>query len=212
MNWNKIAAYAILALACLVSTPLQAQVNQQPDSLRFDPETGLPVKAEPEAPAQPQFDPETGELIPPEPVETAAAAVGAPPAFSETALRTMALKNAARNHNTAAWGVGGGLLGCGGMLAGAMGGLIVADEIAGSLEDLVYGLGMGAVVGGVLTAELLARSPTSVSLPAELAGATPQLREQYRQLYRAAARKLKRRSIYGGVAGCAAAAFVLLIL
>ncbi len=227
MNWIKSSAFVILALAWLWSTTLQGQVNQSPDSLRFDPETGLPVKAEPEAPAQPQFDPETGELIPPEsaepelaepePAKIEAAAEGGPSLFTEAVLRTMALKNAARNHNTAAWGIGGGLLGCGGMYACAIGVGIVVYVIAGRLSyesvflgsKMPYGIGMGAVVGGVLTAELLARSPTSVSLPAELAGATPQLREQYRQLYRAEARKLKRKSIYGGIAGLAGGILIL---
>jgi len=57
---NKISPYAILVLAWLVLTTLQAQEVQQADTLRFDPETGLPIKAAPIAPAQPRFDPETG--------------------------------------------------------------------------------------------------------------------------------------------------------
>jgi len=80
LNWIQSSAFVILPLAWLWSTTLQAQVNQSPDSLRFDPvtglpveeetepdttlqfdpETGLPMEAEPEAPAPPQFDPETG--------------------------------------------------------------------------------------------------------------------------------------------------------
>ena len=60
MYWNRSSVYVILSLAWLWSTMLQAQVNQQPDSLRFDPVTGLPIKAAPIAPAQPQFDPATG--------------------------------------------------------------------------------------------------------------------------------------------------------
>jgi len=37
LNWIKITAYAILALAWLWSTTLKAPMNQQPDILRFDP-------------------------------------------------------------------------------------------------------------------------------------------------------------------------------
>ncbi len=190
------------------------------------PEEPQPIEAEPEAPAQPRFDPATGELIPPEPTEPElaepepakieAAAVGAPPLFTKAVLRTMAQNNAKMNHNTARWGVGGGCLGCGGMYACAIGVGIVVYVIAGRLSyesvffgKMPYGIGMSAVAGGLLTAELLAKSPTSVSLPAELAGATPQLREQYRQLYRAEARKLKRKSIYGGIAGLAGGILIL---
>jgi len=75
LNWkNKITAYAILALAWLVLTRLQAQVNQPPDSLRFDPETGLTVEEETEPDTTLQFESETGELVPPEPTETKTAA------------------------------------------------------------------------------------------------------------------------------------------
>ena len=162
------------------------------------PEEPQPIEAEPEAPAQPRFDPATGELIPPEPAET------------EAVLRTMALKNAARNHNAAAWRIRGGCIGCGGMYLGGIGGGFVVGAITGySFGGQLFGAGMGAVVGGLLTAELLARPPTSVSLPAELAGATPQLREKYRQLYLAEARKLRRKSIYGGIAGVAGGLLIL---
>ncbi len=244
MNWIKITAYAILALPWLWSTTLQAQVNQSPDSLRFDPvtglpveeetepdttlqfdpetglplvkapdtiaipqfdpKTGLPVKAEPEAPAQPQFDPEAGELIPPEPAEIGAG----PPLFTEAALRTMALKNAARNHNTAAWGVRGACLGCGGMYLGAMFGETVASNGKRGFID-------GAFVGAILMPAGLLRAASvnniAVPIPEELESADPELREQYRQLYQAETRRLKRKSIYMGAVVFTAAPIVLLL-
>ncbi len=189
-------------------------------TLPVEPEPAEPPPAVPE-PMEPQpmeVGPEVELPTPqpapgPEPAEIEVSAAGGPPVFTEAALMTMALKNAARNHNTAGWGIGGGLLGCGGMLAGAIGGVIMADAITYSFVGSLFGFGIGAVGGGVLTAELLVRFPTSVPLTAELAGATPQQREKYRQLYRAEARKEKEESIYYGVGyGCAAAAFVGLFM
>ncbi|MBA7599380.1 hypothetical protein ES703_06412 [subsurface metagenome] len=171
-----------------------------PAQPQFDPETGLPAKAEPEAPAPPQFDPVTGELIPPEPARTKVTAKGTPPVFSETALMTLARNNAKRDHNTATWGIGGGLLGCGGMFAGSMAGAMVAEG---------FGFIIGAVVGGAAAAEGLASvAPAVIPIPEELESADPDLHEKYHQIYQAETHKLRRKSTYKGVigAGCAAAA------
>lgn len=202
------------------------QADQQPDILRFDPETGLPVeeetgldvtpqfdpetglpaKAKPEAPAPPQFDPETGELIPPEPERTEAAAAGGPPVFTEVTLMTMARNNAKTNHNAVAWGVGGGLLGCGGMFLGSMLGAIIAE---------FPGFVLGAAAGGVVSTEGFASTaPAIIPIPEKLELSDSQLHEKYRQLYQAETRKLRRKSTYCGVVsvGCAAAAAMFFLI
>ncbi|UCH63228.1 MAG: hypothetical protein JSU77_01900 [Fidelibacterota bacterium] len=163
---------------------------------RFDPETGLPIRAEPEAACRQRFDPETGELIPLEPAETEVAAIGRPPVFTETALRIMARNNAEKNHYSTAWGLGGGLLGCGGMVLGSIVGAIVAE---------FPGFIIGATAGGVTTTEVSASTPpTIVPVPEQLKSADPLVRHKYRQFYLAEIRKLRRKSIYSGMVGVAA--------
>ncbi len=128
----------------------------------------------------------------PEPAKTGVAAAGEPPVFTEAALRTMALKNAARNHNTAAWVVGGGCLGCGGMYLGAILGETIAE---------FPGFILGAMVGGVAAPVWRASNPDiEVPIPEELESADPELREKYHQLYRAEVRELRKRSVYRGAA------------
>ena len=169
-------------------------LTAEPKPAMPKPAVAKPVVSQPmEAKPEVQLPPRQPALVP-EPAEIEVFAAGTAPVFTEAVLRTMEVKNAARNHNALAWGIGGGLFGCGGMWAGAIGGSILAEAI--SYSGSFVGLIIGTVMGGVLTVELLAGLPTSVPLPAELAGATPQQREKYRELYRAAARKEKRESIY----------------
>ena len=269
---NKISPYALLVLAWLVLTTLQAQEVQQADTLRFDPETGEPLKPKPAL----KFDPETGlpvEAKPaeprpaeiaddekdkrppllsqdllvdseggeysgtlieitdthiyfqlpgrttpiqiplksvkrvtladgsiayeaePEPARIEVAAAGEPPVFTEAALRTMALKNAARDNSAAFWKRRGRDLGCGGMYLGAM----LGAEIAGSPGRFI-----GAGIGYFATAELIANAGTAlVPIPEELESADPELREKYHQLYLAEVRELRKRSFFRGVLSCA---------
>ncbi len=134
----------------------------------------------------------------PEPAKIEVAAAGTPPVFSETTLRIMAQNNAKRDHNTTAWGIGGGLLGCGGMYLGAMLGAMGVEGSGG----LRYILWAGA--GGLAAAEGLANTPDIVvPIPEQLKLPDPQVRNKYRQLYQAETRKLRRKSIYGGMVGCA---------
>ena len=130
----------------------------------------------------------------PEPAEIEVLATGTPPVFTRATLMTMARDNAVTNFGTPGWDVGGGLLGCGGLLLGSILGAIVAGG---------PGVIIGAVAGVVSTAEGLANQANSVvPIPEELESADAQLQEQYRQLYRAETRKLKRTSIYSGIGGC----------
>ena len=53
---SRMSLYAALALVCLGLNALQARAGQQPDTLRFDPQTGEPLGPKP----KPAFDPVTG--------------------------------------------------------------------------------------------------------------------------------------------------------
>ena len=132
---------------------------------------------------------------------------GTHPLFAETVLKSLAVKNAARNHNTAAWQVGGGLLGCGGMF---LGGILGANLLG--FPGFVIGTGVGAVG----TSEMIAASVTEVAMPVELEAATPELQEAYRQAYVSQTLELRRNSIYrgvwGGVVGVASAAGIGLLV
>ncbi|MFB0515271.1 MAG: hypothetical protein ACETWG_01555 [Candidatus Neomarinimicrobiota bacterium] len=82
---------------------------------------------------------------------------------------------------------------------------------AGLFENL-GGFIIGAGVGGVGVAEILASTATAIPMPPELEQANPQLREKYRQAYRDQTRVLRRKSIYNGMIGVACATGLGLLL
>jgi len=154
----------------------QIQGETEPDTtLQFDPETGLPAKAEPEAPAQPQFDPETGELTPPEPaepepvrIEVAAGEVG----FEATLENVIATAEAeaVRSHNAAQHRV----LGAGGCLFTPITFLYVESGASSGFDK-----------------------NSASSAAAYYRGLSPELQFVYEQAYKNKEKDLRRRSVYG---------------
>lgn len=210
MNWNKITAYAILTLAWLWSTTLQAQVNQQPDTLRFDPvtglpikaapiapaqprfdpETGLPAKAEPEVPAQPQFDPETGKLTPPPtPVKgrLAAGEIGLEPTL-ENVIAT-AEAEAVRSHNKG------------------------QNSCIGAAGCLFSWIGLPITTLYVESGASSGFDKNSASSDAAYyRGLSPERQFVYEQVYQNKVKSLRRRSVYGTQLLILGAFFVMIFL
>ncbi len=163
---------------------------------KVDPATGLmsTLATQSSRPARPEprRTAPAPQLPPPQPASPVA------PVTSRTqvtgggsVLLTMARANAREDHDSAYWRLRGGLLTAGGTWFGSL----IGIGIGGG-----GGFLMGAGLGAVGTAEILARANSrEVPIPVELESVSPRQQEQYRQLYQAETRQLRKQSIYSGL-------------
>lgn len=163
-------------------------VEQEPAS-EIDPETGLPIVPEKEVPETVRIDPLTGQLITtiePEPEK-------ARPRLSAAQIEALAKTEARRNHKGARWAFGGGLVEAGGIIGGGILGAMVTESFLGFL--------VGAGGGGFLMVNGLTKDETDVPVPPQLAGASVEQLNTYRQAYTKETKHLRMRSIVGGALG-----------
>ncbi len=154
--------------------PVEAE-PEAPAQPQFDPETGLPIKAEPESPAQPQYDPETGKLIPPPtPLKgrLAAGVVGSEAAPENVIAKAEA--EAVRSHDAA---------------------LHQAAGVAGCLFSYI-GLPITTLYVESGASSGFDKNAAS-SAAAYYRGLSPELQLVYEQAYKNKVKSLRRRSVYG---------------